>query len=224
MDLTEMSQCLKIYDNVVGSSIGQFVEKSFKNAPPNSKFATLFNGCREALKRGDFKSSQQWLDALTISFNDCIRAIGENTELGCSLATLLQQIDDQIKSRRLLSNKMIMDMITKASDKLHEMMPHFPDNLRDFQELMKADHLEQIRPILDIPKLEAPQLTQDDLDLTVSRLRSLDSDRHVTNVMDILQRYEIYICQDSEDDITVDLDYIDPLTTKKIQDFLDNNV
>lgn len=224
MSYQEVTQCLQIYNNVIGSPIGQHVAKFFSMAPPTSKYSTFFDDLGDALKRGEYKSIQNWMESITISFNDCIRAIGENTEIGLCLATILQLIEDKVQTMRKLSNKLILDTIISTSEKLHELLPLFPDNLEELNKVIADDKAQQIKPKPNIPKIERPVVTQEDLDLLVSRLQSLNSDKMVADIMDILQQYELHICQDQDEKIIVDFDTVDPLTTVKIRNYLDSNI
>ena len=222
MDPLLVSLCLTIYNDVLATKLGKYIVKKFQQMPKDSIYFSLFTICRNNLKNDKFTSINDWLNDLENRFNQARRALDPKNDLSIGLETIVQILKDKILTKRSSSTIDIASEIAQANEKVRQLLPLFPDNLEEFKELLAKDE-PKFHVDLPIPETrKKPSFNITELDILVSKLRNLKTDKQVADVMDILQHYEILICQDSDEEISVNFNTLDPFTTEKVKQYTDS--
>ena len=222
MDPLFTSQCLRTYDEVMASNIGAYISKKFSQMPEDSHYFQLFSKCREALKTGTFSTLQEWLDYTKGCFAELQKSMDPSSELATGLETLFQMLEEKTQQKEQLSSKEMYERIEATNASIKKMLPNFPDNIDEFRDYLANEESAVQTKRIVVEKPEPPSFTTAQLDTLVANLRNLKTDKQVANVMDILQHYDISICQDSDEEITVNFQSLDPFTTQKVKDYVDS--
>ena len=222
MDSLLISQCIQIYDEVLSTKLGRFLEKKFSQMPQNSIYYSLFEDCRNSLKTESFKTADEWLSYVNEKFDATRRALNPSNDLSLGLETILQILQDKISAKSSTSPFNLASELERINSKIQDLLPFFPDNMAEFRTLLTKEepkyHVDYQIPTPRSP----PTFSITELDILVSKLRNLKTDKQVADIMDILQHYETTICQDSDDEISVNFNTLDPFTTEKVKHYIDS--
>ena len=222
MDCLVISQCTQIYDQILSSKLGKFIVRKFKEMPSDSIYFKLFNDCRNSLKTENFKNVDSWLDYVQSRFSEVRRALDPKNDISLGLETIYQLLEEEIKTRSIGSEFNLSEEIEKANAKIHELLPLFPDNFDEFNDFLSKEEPKYHSDFVPPEPRPTPKFTTTELDVLVAKLRGLKTDKEVADVMDILQHYNVAICQDSDDEINVNFSTLDPFTTEKVKQYTDS--
>ena len=190
MDPFLNAQCSIAFETVMKSPLGQSCISFFESFHIDYEQIFPISFIREKLAKNLYNSPKEFLVDVKTIFEECGSSINSDSTIAYSLQTLSYLLEEKIKQLREFKPEQFVKSIYEFSDLIHSVLPELPDNFTEFQETLKKIHTE---PKIKEQEADIPSSDENekiDPNQLFERVLKLKTDTELSNVIDIIVRYE----------------------------------
>ena len=220
MDSFQRAQCINTFEELMHSDLAKCVDDFF-GTEENRELIFPINFLRQKIEENEYSQADDFIDDVKSVFLKTAKSLGPDSEISLVIETLLKQFLDDARSLTEYRSDDFLKKIEIFSQKLKDLLPTIPDNLHEFQILFdKAETkplLEEFHTKVTEKQFEKKEINVNSL---YNALKRLPDDQDVTNVIDLITKYEFIVPEDPEQ-LDVDMSKFHPYTLKVLQDYID---
>jgi hypothetical protein len=216
MNDATLAKCSSIFDSAITCPLGSGVLTHLSASCPEI-LPSIF-ALRDSLDDHKFPTVSEWLHEIGRLFQTLARDFGVGTDIGLSVLTLLQMIEDS--ALRLTPSAIDIDELDQIIVQFQEIAANTPNSLPEFADAMA----ETAPPLPHVPAAEQwPPSGQDspalDTYALYQDLIALKTDKDLEKVVDIVSRYETSYAH-VRNVIEIDLTRCQPETLQRISNYI----
>jgi hypothetical protein len=212
-----LAKCASIFDSVLTSPLGSGVLTYLSTSAP--KISRSICAIRDSLDDNRFPTVSDWIHDVQHLFQTLARDFGVDTDIGLSLLTLLQMIEDA--AVQLTPNGIDIDELDQVILQFQEIAANAPNSLSEFAEAIAETppaptHVPTPPQTwrssgADAPALDTYAIYQDVI--------ALKTDQDLEKIVDIVSRFETSYAH-VKDVIEIDLTRCQPETLQRIHNYI----
>lgn len=215
------TKCSNIFESVMTSPLGECVISYFEKNWQTQQNTKAVMEIRDNLEERKYDSPQAFFDDIKQRFESIARDLGESSDIGLSLLTLVQLVEDAMAPLFAAGEKFDITELDGIIAEFKGVAEGLPNNLEEFKAQLDAKG----EPMPEFPCVfeRAAELGLDRGDLDVQAIYqdvlSLKSDKELEKIVDIVSRYET-IYSHVNDVIDIDLAHCHPYTLRLILKYI----
>jgi hypothetical protein len=190
MDPFYNAQCSNVLEKALRTPLGRSVISFFESFGADYCSVFPLNFIRSKLEKNEFKSPDEFVEAVKEIFTDTGRALGSDSEVTCALLTLSKMIENDSKRLLIGDRELNTEKIKKISELFRDTLNELPDCAEEMAEIVKdlksAPNLDKDSN-RNSEKEEKSDVDPHDI---FKEVVSLPTDADMTNVISIITRYE----------------------------------
>jgi hypothetical protein len=219
MDAALQAKCSTIFEAALTSPLGAGVMSYLTSN--SSDHGPSFLDIRDRLEESVYASPSDWLTDVTDRFHQAARDFGADSDLGLSILSLLQLIEDA--AGPLLPRKGPIDLneLDEIIDDFRRFAADAPNSLEEFRAFIESgtEPVPEFQFPHDQATFDQKQGEEMDVYALYQDVLNLPADRDVEKVVDIVSRYEVMYSH-VNDVIEIDLTRCQPYTLKLIRNYV----
>jgi hypothetical protein len=217
MDDVLSARCSSIWDSVLSSPIGTEVLARLSAA--SSDLSRPILAIRDALDEEQYASIADWLRDVRDVFQRLARDFGAESDIGLSVLTLLQLVEEEAAG--LTPKSIPMGELDQIIAEFEQIVARTPNSFAEFMEELNAAS----PPIPELPIVPGSTPFTDssaptpDTFSVYQDVVALETDKDLERIVDIVSRYETAYSH-TNDVIEIDLTQCQPHTLRLIHNYV----
>jgi hypothetical protein len=220
MEAGLVMHCQTIYQAALSSGLGASVVDFFATSGYLESRGADVLRIREKLDNGAYANPEKWLEDVRLCFHEIARDMGSESDIGLSMLTLLQLVEDASKPLFCREPRPVRAEFDSVINQLREIMESTPNNLEEFQMAVTTGP-EALPGFMFTPDAKEMDAATEDFDLPgiYKGVMNLKTDKDLEKVVDVVTKYEL-LYSHVKGVLEIDLTKCQPYTLKLLQDVI----
>ena len=219
MNDDEKQICIEIYNKLMGTLIGKFIENYFDQENENCSYRSCFSKLLISIEEDIYFTINDFLNAFQRICDNILIELSSESDLYFLILTLRENLLLEIKSSKNKENESFIKKFNFFLKEFENYIETLPNTFEEFEKFSNTSNISESPILSNFIKEKEIEININDQKAIYSGILLLKNDQDISNISKIIQSFDP-VCIKSNNIIKFNATKCDPILFKKIKEFL----